>query len=164
MKKIYVLLLLSLFFYSCTKEVPETEKKLSRTVSTNEIKQLFENFTSDVNSNNLDKIDSYFEGDFSSFVQDADSAVDLNSYKTNLVNFQKQYPSGKLQTNIEDIFVSEELAAAQVFVSYMINDPVEKGMNPVYSERSIKLLRKSKTDNSWKIFRSLSTPAFSYDN
>lgn len=164
MKKIYVLLLLSLLFYSCTKEVPETEKKLSRTVSTNEIKQLFENFTSDVNSNNLDKIDSYFDGDFSSFVQDADSAVDLNSYKTNLVNFQKQYPAGKLQTNIEDIFVSEDLAAAQVFVSYMINDPVEKGMSPVYSERSIKLLRKSKIDNSWKIFRSLSTPAFSYDN
>lgn len=164
MKKFFALLLFPLLFYSCTKEVPETEKKLGKTVSTNEIKQLFENLAADVNSNNADRIDSYFEGDFSSFVADADSALDLTSYKTTLSNFLKQYPSGKLQINVEDVFVSEELAAAQVFVSYMVNDPVEKGMNPVYSERSIKLLRKSKMDNNWKIFRSLSTPAFSYDN
>ncbi len=161
MKKIIPFILLLTLVVSCTKEVPESEKKLVKSTSEKEIKDVLESFVASFNSGEFDKIPSYFTDDFGAFIPDSDSAINLEEYKNELNKLRKRYPEVKLQVNVEGVYVSEDLAAAQTFSSYLANDPVEGKMSPVYSERSIKLLRKTKNDG-WKIFKSLSIPAFSY--
>ena len=41
-------------------------------------------------------------------------------------------------------------------------DVIEKNLNPIYSEKGIRILKKQK-DGSWKIYRYVSTPIFTYD-
>jgi len=162
MRKLISFALLLTLVASCTKEVPESEKRLAKSTSEKEIGVIIENFSEAYNSGDIDKISSYLSIDYSGFVQDSDSAINMNTYLNELKNLRKQHPESKLQLKIEEVNVSEELAAVRTFGSYMVPDPIEGKMNPVYSERSIKLLHKVKNEG-WKIFRSLSIPAFSYE-
>jgi len=162
MRKLFLFISTIIFVVSCTKEVPETEKKLTKAVNEAEISKIIQDFQSSINSNDINAAINFLTEDFSSFVPDCDTAIDLYTFKNNLTLFKKQYPNGLIKIDIEEIFVSEELASVQTFTSYMNRDPVEEKMNPVYSERSIKLLRKQKL-GSWKFFRMLSTTAYSYD-
>ncbi len=162
MRTISTLFILVIIFSSCTKEVPESEKKIVKTTNENEVRALINNYSSYFNSGDIKASLTVFSEDYSEYIPDTDNPVDLTVLENNLLNFRSQNPEGKLSITIEEVFVADELAAAQTFTSYLIPDPVEGKMNPVYSERSMKLLRKTKT-TGWKIFRSLSSTAFSYD-
>ncbi len=162
MRTISPLFILLIIFSSCTKEVPESEKKIVKTTNENEVRSIIEDYFSYFNSGNINASLAVFAEDYSEYIPDADTPIDLTALENNLLNFRSQNPEGKLSVAIEDVFAADELAAVQVFTSYLIPDPVEGKMNPVYSERSIKLLRKNK-NTGWKIFRSLSSTAFSYD-
>ena len=161
MKNLVPLLIIISFVVSCTKEVPESEKKIARSTSENEIKSLIDSFVVSFNSGEFDKMHLYFAADYSGYIPDSDTAISLTEYKNELQKLHDRYPDGKLQVNVEDINVSEELAAVQTFSSFMTYDPIEGKSSPLSSERSIKLLRKAKNDG-WKIIKSLSIPAFSY--
>ena len=159
-----VLLLFAFLFLlsSCTKEVPESEKKTTKYIVDFEVRKVIDNISTHFNSREIDSALTSFSKDYSEFVPDADSARSLNVLKNDWQNFISQNPKGEMQTIIEDVFVSEGLAAVQTFTSYMVINPLDGKLIPAYSERSIKLLRNSKDEN-WKIFRSLSSTAFSYD-
>lgn len=162
MRKLFLFILLIVFAVSCTKEVPETEKKSAKAAYEKDIRKIIETYADTFNSGNTENAFMLFAEDFKAVVPDSDNALDLATYKNNLQRFRKQYPDGKLQITIEEVFVSEELGAVQLFTSYMAPDVLNGKLAPIYSERSIILLRKIKYDG-WKIFRSLGTPAFSYD-
>jgi ketosteroid isomerase-like protein len=74
----------------------------------------------------------------------------------------KHYPNGKWNIKCEEVNISGEFAYIMTIGSFMVFDPVEKKINPVYSERSIRILKKQK-DGAWKIFRYIAVPAFTYD-
>lgn len=162
MRKIFILILLTIFAASCTKEVPETEKKTSKATYEKDIRKVIETYADNFNAGNSEEAFVLFAEDFKAVVPDSDNALDLSAYKDNLKRFKKQYPAGKLQITIEEVFVSEELGTVQLFTSYMAPDVLDGKLAPVYSERSIVLFRKIKYDG-WKIIRSLGTPTFSYD-
>jgi hypothetical protein len=162
MRKTFLFILLIVFVVSCTKEVPETEKKSAKTTYEKDIRKIFEAYADNFNSGNTEEVFVSFAENFKAVVPDSDNALDLTMYKDNLKRFRKQYPAGKLQITIEEIFVSEELGAVQLFTSFMAPDVLDGKLAPVYSERNIILLHKIKYDG-WKIFRSLGTPAFSYN-
>jgi hypothetical protein len=46
--------------------------------------------------------------------------------------------------------------------SFMVSDPIENKIIPVYSERSIRILKKQK-EGTWKIFRFIAVPTFTYE-
>jgi ketosteroid isomerase-like protein len=162
MRKIFIFLLLTVFAVSCTKEVPETEKKSSKATYEKDIRKIIETYAQNFNSGNAEDAFMLFAEDFKAVVPDSDNTLDLTTYKDNLKGFRKQYPEGKLQIAIEEVLVSEELGTVQLFTSFMVPDVLNGKLAPAYSERSIIVLRKIKYDG-WKIIRSLGTPAFSYD-
>jgi ketosteroid isomerase-like protein len=162
MRKIFILLLLTIFAVSCTKEVPETEKKSSKATYEKDIRKIIETYADNFNAGKTEDSFILFSEDFKAVVPDSDNALDLTTYKDNLKRFKKQYPTGKLQITIEEVFLSEELGTVQLFTSYLAPDVLDGKLSPVYSERSILIFRKIKYDG-WKIIRSLGTPAFSYD-
>ena len=161
MKKFIPFILLLVIAASCTKEVPESEKKIAKTTSEKEIKDLIEKFVTSFNSGEFEKLPLYFTSDYGGYIPDSDSALSSTEYQNELQKFHARYPDGKLLVNIENVYVSEDLAAVQTFSSFMTYDPIEGKLSPASSERSIKLLRKTKNEG-WKIFKSLSIPAFSY--
>jgi ketosteroid isomerase-like protein len=162
MRLLSTLFILLFIVVSCTKEVPESEKNIVKSVNENEIKALINNHASYFNSGDVNSSLIMFSDDYSEYIPDSDAPVDLSVLENNLLNFRSQNPEGKLSITVEDLFISNDLAAAQTFTSYLVPDPIEGKLNPAYSERSIKLLRKDK-NTGWKIFRSLSSTAFSYD-
>ena len=161
MKKFILLAMLIAFTASCTKEVPESEKKIARSTSEKEVTSLIDSFVVSFNSGIFEKMPSYFTNDYGGYTPDSDTALGPAQYKNELQKLRNRYPDGKLQVNVENVYVSEDLAAVQTFSSFMTFDPIEGKLSPLSSERSLKLLRKTKNDG-WKIFKSLSVPAFSY--
>ncbi|MBA4407214.1 hypothetical protein C0389_08075 [bacterium] len=158
------LLLISflLIITACTKEVPETEKKLSKSIEEKTVQETIENFVAAYNSNDIAKAVSLFETNYIGVVADSDDVIGLEALRDDLLHYRKQNPEGKWKITIDEILISGELAYVFTSGSFLMPDPIEKKMNPVYSERAIRILKKQKGDG-WKIFRYLATPMFSYD-
>ncbi|MHB8905763.1 MAG: YybH family protein [Melioribacteraceae bacterium] len=159
------LLILStvVFISACTKQVPEGDKKASRSSEEIAVEQTITNFVEAYNSNDIDKAVTFFESDYKGVVSDSDDVVGLDMLKNDLTQYKKQYPGGKWEIKIDEVNISGELAYVFTSGSFLMPDPIEDKMSPIYSERAIRILRKKKNDG-WSIFRYLATPTFSYDN
>jgi ketosteroid isomerase-like protein len=147
---------------ACTKQVPEGEKKLSRSSEEMAVEQTIMNFIEAYNSNDIEKAVSFFENDYKGVVSDSDDVVGLDMLRNDLIQYRKQYPGGKWEIKIDEVNISGELAYVFTSGSFLMPDPIEDKMSPIYSERAIRILRKQKNDG-WNIFRYLATPTFSYD-
>lgn len=153
---------LLLIMASCTKEVPETEKKTSKLSEEKNALESVENFVAAYNSNDIAKAVTFFTADYKGIVADSDEVLGLDALKDDLSQYRKQYPEGKWELKIDEVHVSGELAYIFTSGSFLMPDPVEGKMNPIYSERAIRILKKQKNDG-WKIFRYMATQMFSYD-
>ena len=151
-----------LIITSCTKDVPETEKKFSKSLEEKSARETIENFVAAYNSDNIEKAVSSFEADYKGVVTDSDDVAGLDALRNELLSYRKQYPDGKWEIKFDEILISGELAYIFTSGSFLMPDPIEKKMSPIYSERAIRILKKQKNDG-WKIFRYLATPMFSYD-
>ncbi len=147
---------------ACTKEVPETEKKISRMHEEKSARETLENFITAYNSNEIEKALSFCDLNYKGMINDSDDLGGLDALREDLMHYRKQYPEGKWEIKIEEIIVSGELAYLLTKSSFLMLDPIEKKMNPIYSERAIRILKKQKSDG-WKIYRFIATPIFSYD-
>lgn len=158
------LLLISflLIITACTKEVPEAEKKLSKSIEEKTVQETIENFIAAYNSDDIEKAASLFETNYIGVVADSDDVIGIEALRADLIHYRKQYPDGIWKITIDEILISGELAYVFTSGSFLMPDPIEKKMNPIYSERAIRILKKQKGDG-WKIFRYLATPMFSYD-
>ena len=74
----------------------------------------------------------------------------------------KHYPDGKWNIKCEEVNISGEFAYVMTIGSFMVLDPIENKIIPVYSERSIRILKKQK-ERTWKIFRYIAVPTFTYE-
>ena len=161
MKNIVLLISIVMFVSACTKEVPETGKKLTKEIGEKEINEIFDQFTSNFNDGRLDSAFSFYSQDFTAYGPHFDSTVNLEKFTDDIKSYRMQNADKKLIIKIEDISLSEELAAVQSLDSFYAFDPVENKMVPVFSEKSIWLLKKNKSGN-WKIFKVLSAQIESY--
>ncbi|MCX6169366.1 MAG: hypothetical protein NTX65_08500 [Ignavibacteriales bacterium] len=162
MSKSILILSIIILFSACTKQVPEGEKRLVRTSEEKAVEQTVMNFIDAYNSNDMDKAVSFFESDYKGIISDSDDVVGVDMLRNELIQYKKQYPAGKWEIKIDEIDFSGELAYVFTTGSFLMQDPIENKMSPIYSERAVRILRKQKNDG-WYIFRYLATPTFSYD-
>ena len=162
MRYIVAVLMLSILITSCTKDVPETEKKIIRTADDENARMTIRNFADAYNSNDLEKALSFFDIDYKGVVADSDDLAGVDALRNELMSSQKKFPEGKWEIVIDEGNVSGEFAYFICTGSFLMPDVIEKKSNPVYSEKSIRILKKQK-DGSWKIYRYVSTPIFTYD-
>ncbi len=152
-----------LLLYSCTKEVPEGGKKGAKTSDDVSISKTIEGFFNSYNSNNFDSLAVMFDVDYKGFIPDSDDAVAVLSTINDLKQYRRRYPDGKWEYKIEEINSGGEYAEVLTTASFMMPGPASGKLNPTYSERSIRILKKQK-DDGWKIYRYMAIPTFSYDS
>lgn len=162
MRYTFLILSILIIISACTKEVPENEKKLSKSLEEKYARETVENFISAYNSNEIEKALSFFETNYKGIITDSDDIAGLDALRDDLIHYRKQYPDGKWEIIFDEILISGELAYVFTSGSFLMLDPIERKMNPIYSERAIRILKKQK-NGSWKIYRYLATPMFSYD-
>lgn len=163
MKKYFLFLMLILISAACTKEVPEGTKKLSKSADEINAGKTVEDFYDAYNSNNLDNAIALCEADFKEVLPDSDDMIKIDGLKNDLARYKKQYPEGKWEVTVEEVTVSGEMGYITAKESFMMPGISTGSMNPVYSERSIRILKRQK-DGKWKIFRYIAVPTFTYDS
>jgi ketosteroid isomerase-like protein len=159
---IYAFLLIFILITNCTKEVPEAERKLSKSVDEARVRNVIEKFVASYNSGDVRAASEQYDENFQEITSDSLDVVGIESVRTELIGYQRQYPDGKWQIKIDEVIISDGYAFAICSSSFLMPDPVEKRMNPIHSERSIRILRRDR-NGSWKIFRYLALPTYSYD-
>lgn len=162
MRSPFLILSLLIIISACTKEVPESEKRLTKSIEETSIRNAIENFAAAYNSNDIEAAILFFDRDYRGIVADSEDIVGLDALKNDLLQYRKQYPEGKWEIKIDELNVFGDFAYALCSGSFLMPDPIEKKMNPIYSERSIRIFKKQK-DDGWKIFRYAAMPTFSYD-
>jgi ketosteroid isomerase-like protein len=160
-KYLSVILILVLLF-SCTKEVPESNKKTAKSTEEVSVASTINGFIDAYNQNDLTLAASFLDTDYKGIVADSDDTINAGSTLNELKEYHKQYPEGKWEIKIEEIYVGSEFAYVMTKSSFMTPGPPIGNINSIYSERSIRILKKQK-DDGWKIFRYIATPTFSYD-
>ena len=147
---------------ACTKDVPEAEKEMIRTADNDNARKAIQSFADAYNSNDLEKAFSFFDMDYKGVVADSDDLAGVDALRNEMINSQKRFPEGKWEIIIDEVNISGEFAYFICTGSFLMPDVIEKKLSPVYSEKSIRILKKQK-DGSWKIYRYVSTPIFTYD-
>ncbi|MEM3373453.1 MAG: nuclear transport factor 2 family protein [Candidatus Anstonellales archaeon] len=158
----YAFLILILFVTACTKEVPESEKRIAKTAEEEAIRKLIDHFYTAYNSGDIETAVTLIDENYKGMAADSDDVIGVEALTNELYQYRKEYPEGKWEIKIEELSVENNLAYVIIYGSFLMPDPIEKKMNPIYSERSIKILKKDKNEG-WKIFRSLSIPTLTYN-
>ncbi|MDP2035792.1 MAG: DUF4440 domain-containing protein [Ignavibacteria bacterium] len=154
--------LLVLTFSSCTKEVREDEKKSAKTADEAAIREVIENYTTAYNTGDVETAAEFFDSNYLGIVADSEDIVGPDAMRDDLLQYRRQYPEGKWETKIDEITIGDGYAYVICSSSFLMPNPIEKKPSPIYSERSIRVLRKEKTQG-WKIYRFLATPTFTYE-
>jgi len=158
----YAFLILILFVTACTKEVPESENRIAKTAEEEAIRKLIDHFYTAYNSGDIETAVTLIDENYKGMAADSDDVIGVEALTNELYQYRKEYPEGKWEIKIEELSVENNLAYVIIYGSFLMPDPIEKKMNPIYSERSIKILKKDKNEG-WKIFRSLSIPTLTYN-
>ncbi len=161
MKYLSILFLITLLI-GCTKEVPEAEKKLSKTIEEESVRKIINHYYTAFNSGDIETAVTLVDENYKGMAADSDDVIGVEALTNELYQYKNQYPEGKWEIQIEELSVQNDLAYVIIYGSFLMPDPIEKKMSPIYSERSIKILKKDKNEG-WKIFRSLSVPTLTYN-
>jgi ketosteroid isomerase-like protein len=161
-RTILVLILLAITFSSCTKEVREDEKKSVKTADEAAIREIIENYTTAYNTGDIETASEFFDSNYRGVVADSSDITGPEGVREDLLQYRRQYPEGKWETKIDEITIGDGYAYVICSSSFLMQNPIDQKPSPIYSERSIRVLKKEKTEG-WKIFRYLATPAFTYD-
>lgn len=162
-RKLFFLLFIIGFAISCTKEVPEREKKSGKSSEEAAVRKVIDDFFLAYNNGDVETAVVMLDQNYRGIVSDSIDVNGIDQAREDLLKYVRQYPNGKWQTNIEEITVGDNFAFVICSSSFMMPGPVENDLSPIYSERSIRVLRKDKI-RGWTIFRYLATPTFTYDD
>ncbi len=163
MKRFLSILTLMLMLISCTKEVPEGAKRVSKSEEEMNAARTIEDYFAAYNSGDIEKAISFCDFEFKEILPDSDDVVRINGLKNDLVRYKKQYPDGKWEISIEEVMISGDLGYVMAKGSFIMPGVNARNINPIYSERSIRILKRQK-NNKWKIFRYIAVPTFTYNN
>ncbi|MFA3784064.1 nuclear transport factor 2 family protein [Melioribacteraceae bacterium 4301-Me] len=144
---------------SCTKEVPEAERKTSRSEE-NEVRKTLNLWVNFYNNGDLENLIGLYTDDYIESTANDEDIVGIDKIRSELSQYMSQYNGGKWKITIEEVQASGDLAFARVngeFEMYYGNSPTT-----IYSEKSIKILKKQK-NVGWKFYRTMRIPTFTYD-
>ncbi len=162
MKNFILYFFILLILFSCTKEVPETEKRNVKSIDETAVRELIENYFAAYNAGDIETAAEYFDNNYKVIATDSIDVVGYENAKEDLLQYYRQYPKGKWENNIEEITIGDGYAYVISSGSFLQPDPITNKLEPTYSERSIRILKKDK-NKMWKIYRYLSAPTFTYD-
>lgn len=157
-----LLLIISLIAISCTKEVPERERKSKESAEEINIRKTIDNYFSAYNAGDVETAADLLDQGYRGIVSDSVDINGIEEAKDDLLKYVRQYPKGQWDTKIEEITLGDGYAFVLCTSSFTIPGPVD-GKNPIYSERSMRVLKRDKI-RGWKIFRYLAAPTFTYDD
>lgn len=163
MKRFLSLLLVLITLFGCTKEVPENDKRNIRSADEAYVREIIENYFAAYNAGDIETAAEYFDNDYKSISTDSIDIVGYEAAKEDLLQYYKQYPNGRWENKIEEIIIGDGYAYVVSSGSFLMPDPIQNKLSPVYSERSIRILKKDK-NKIWKLYRYLSASTFTYDN
>ncbi|MGK9368414.1 hypothetical protein ACSSWA_05900 [Melioribacter sp. Ez-97] len=152
---------LILIMLACTKEVPETEKNILQTTEKKKIVKLIDSFYGNFNRGNIDSALTAVSKNYKGIVSEAEEISGVENYRKELFQYKTAYPDGRWKYSLEELFVRDGIGYVIILSSFVVPDPVEPEGNPIYSERSMKVLLKN-NEGEWKIYRSVSVPVFTY--
>jgi ketosteroid isomerase-like protein len=161
-RSIVCLFLIALIFSACTKEVKENEKISAKTVEEALIRELIDNYTHAYNTGDIESAIELIDANYRGIVADSSDVLGKEGLHDDLLQYKRQYPDGKWGTKIEEVVIGNDYAYVFSSSSFLMPHPIEQNLSPIYSERSVRILKKEKTQG-WKIFRYLATPTFTYD-
>jgi hypothetical protein len=95
MKKLIIVISVILFTVGCTKQTPEGEKKISKSIEENNVISTINNFISAYNSHDIEKTISFLDLNYKGIVVDSDNVVDVTEAKNAFYNLMKHYPDGR---------------------------------------------------------------------
>jgi len=160
MHKLFSSLLFLIFISGCTKEVPESDRKLVKTIDETTIHKIIENYYTSLNAGDIETAVSLHDSEFKAAIQDEDSTINFEQFENELYELRDQYLDGKWDFEVEEVSAQNDIAYVITKASFFLPDSIGIESSPVYSERSIRILKKNKPDG-WKIFRVFSVQIFS---
>lgn len=158
----YVPLLLLVIIFGCTKEIPESNRKISKSAQENSVREAVENYFLAFGNQDIESALFFIDTDYRGVVYDSSDITGADALFADLSKNKNLFDGGKWSNEIEEIIVSGSIAYVRAKSSFLKYDPIEKKDNPVYSEKSFRILRKQK-DESWKIFRYIAVNSFTFD-
>jgi ketosteroid isomerase-like protein len=160
--KYFSIILFMCVLASCTKEVPERNKKVIKSSEGVLVASTITGFVDAYNQNDLESAASLLDDNYKGIVADSEETVNAKTTINELKHYRKQYPEGKWEIEIEEVFVSGDYAYTITKASFLVPGPIQGSVNPIFSERSIRILKKQK-DDTWKIYRYIAAPTLSHD-
>ena len=161
-RKSILILIVSLSFFSCTKEVPERERKSKDSNEETVIRKVIDNYFTAYNAGDIETAVDLLDSNYRGIVSDSVDINGIDEAKDDLLKYARQYPKGHWEFKIEEVTISENYDFVLSTSSFSVPGPVNV-KNPIYSERSMRVLKRDKI-SGWKIFRYLATPTFTYDD
>jgi hypothetical protein len=162
-RKLGFLFTVGLLLTACTKEVPERERKASKSEEEISVRKVIDNYYLAYNNGDVETASDLIDAGYRGIVSDSIDVNGIEETKEDLLKYSRQYPKGQWEAKIEEVTMGENFAIVLCTSSFLMPDPVEKKPTPIYSERSMRILKKDKV-KGWKIFRYLATPTFTYDD
>lgn len=161
-RTILISLLLVFAFISCTKEVREYEKKDAKNADEALIREVIENYTAAYNGGDIETAIEFVDANYRGVIADSSDILGQEGLREDLLQYRRQYPEGKWETRIEEMIIDNSYSYVFCASSFLMPHPIEQKMSPIYSERSVRILKKEK-NRGWKIYRYLATPTFTYE-
>lgn len=155
-------LFLLILIFSCTKEIPESSRKISKSTQENSVREVVENYFLAFNNQDIESALFFIDTEYRGVVYDSSDIIGADALFAELTKNKNLFEGGKWSNEIEEIIVSGSIAYVRTTNSFLKFDPIEKKDNPVYTEKSFRILKKQK-DDSWKIFRYIAVNSFTYD-
>jgi ketosteroid isomerase-like protein len=152
MQRIFFAVTMALLLSACTKEVPENDKKLTKSVDEKNIQETIDNYYSALNSGDIEKAASFVDYNFRGVLQDMSEIIGINSFTNNLRLAQKKFLGWKWEIKFNEINVFGDYAYSITSASILVNNKAIKKLNDVCSEKAIRILKRQK-NGGWKIFR-----------
>jgi ketosteroid isomerase-like protein len=162
MKRLISFITILLIIAGCTKQKSEEVKEISKPIDENNVVNAINGFISAFNSHDIEKAVSFLDLDFKGVVADSDNVVGIFEARNAYYSLMNHYPEGKWNIKCEEVNISGDFAYVMTIGSFMVLNPIENKIIPVYSERSIRILKRQK-EGTWKIFRYIAVPAFTYE-
>jgi hypothetical protein len=154
MQRIFIAVTIVLLLSACTKEVPENDKKLLRSIDEKNVQETIDNYYSAINSGDIEKAASFIDYNFRGVMPDMSEIIGINAFKNNLGSAQIKYQGWKWEIKYNEINILGDYAYSITSASILVNNKAIKKMNDICSEKTIRILKRQKTDG-WKIFRSV---------
>ena len=161
-RRFVVLLIVLPFLASCTKEVPERERKSRISSEEANVRSVIDNYFIAYNAGDIETAVELLDTNYRGMVSDSIDVNGIDEAKEDLLKYYRQYPKGAWDSKIEEVLVGDGYAVVMCTSSFLMPSPIENKPSPIYSERSMRVLKKDKI-SGWKIFRYLATPIFTYD-